>query len=540
MSNDGGEARPLTHHPTSVSNAQWARDGSSVFFLAPEPKTPEEKAREEAKDDAFPLDENYKQVHLWRIAPGAMGATRVTEGDFSITQYGLSRDGKRMALQRGPTPLFGDSERGEVYVMDSDGKNAVRITSNTVDEWFPSLSPDGSLVIFVAGANARLEPYYSGRAFVAPAGGGPARILAPSFPHAVERATWGPDGRSVLLSANLGLRNEVFLLDVASGRYRQITDGPHELIGSSFVPERDELVLVVDEPLNPGELWLYSLAPGKTPRQVTRLSEGYARDFLLGNQERVEWKGADGTSVEGLLHYPAGYEEGKRYPLVVQTHGGPRSSDRYGFGEWQSYVKVLAGHGYAVLQPNYRGSTGYGDAFLRDMVGGYFRNSHLDVLAGVDRVIAMGVADPDRLAKMGWSAGGHMTNKIVTFTDRFKAASSGAGAANWVSMYGQSDTRAYRDPWFGGSPWQKDAPIAVFWDHSPLKDVANVKTPPSSSWGTRTSACRPRSPTRCTAPSRPTECPRSSISLPESRTRGRSPGIGCSRSTWSSSGSRST
>ena len=191
----------------------------------------------------------------------------------------------------------------------------------------------------------------------------------------------------------------------------------------------------------------------------------------------MEWKGADGHGVEGLLHYPADYRPGTRYPLVVQTHGGPRTSDRYCFGDWQSYVKVLAGLGYAVLQPNYRGSTGYGDAFLRDMVGGYFRNSHLDVLAGVDRVIAMGVADPDRLAKMGWSAGGHMTNKIVTFTDRFKAASSGAGAANWVSMYGQSDTRGYRDPWFGGTPWQKNAPIDVYWDHSPLKYVANAKTP---------------------------------------------------------------
>jgi dipeptidyl aminopeptidase/acylaminoacyl peptidase len=93
---------------------------------------------------------------------------------------------------------------------------------------------------------------------------------------------------------------------------------------------------------------------------------------------------------------------------------------------------VLASHGYIVLQPNYRGSTGYGDDFLRDMVGGYFRQSHLDVMAGVDYLIDQGIADPDRLVKMGWSAGGHMTNKIITFTNRFKAASSGAGAVNWI------------------------------------------------------------------------------------------------------------
>ena len=130
-----------------------------------------------------------------------------------------------------------------------------------------------------------------------------------------------------------------------------------------------------------------------------------------------------------------------------------------------------------MLQPNYRGSTGYGDPFLRDMVGHYFQNSHLDVMAGVDEVIRRGIADPERMVKSGWSGGGHMTNKIITFTDRFKAAASGAGAANWVSMYAQSDTRTQRTPWFGGTPWQKNAPIDLYWSNSPLKDVANVKTP---------------------------------------------------------------
>ena len=111
------------------------------------------------------------------------------------------------------------------------------------------------------------------------------------------------------------------------------------------------------------------------------------------------------------------------------------------------------------------------------MVNGYFKQAHLDVMTGTDAVIAMGLADPDKLVKMGWSAGGHMTNKIITFTDRFKAASSGAGAANWISMYAQSDHREFRTPWFGGTPWQKNAPIDMYWNHSPLKDVANVKTP---------------------------------------------------------------
>ena len=138
---------------------------------------------------------------------------------------------------------------------------------------------------------------------------------------------------------------------------------------------------------------------------------------------------------------------------------------------------MLTARGYGVFKPNYRGSTGYGDDFLRDMVGHYFNQAHLDVMTGVDHLIGLGLVDGERMAKMGWSGGGHMTNKIITHTDRFQAAASGAGAVNWISMYGQSDVRIYRTPWFGGTPWQEDAPIDTYWGHSPLKDIYRVTTP---------------------------------------------------------------
>jgi len=162
----------------------------------------------------------------------------------------------------------------------------------------------------------------------------------------------------------------------------------------------------------------------------------------------------------------------------VQLHGGPEASDRFGFASiFFNYQPAWASRGYAVLRPNYRGSSGYGNVFYREPVGGYFKKSHLDVIAGVDRVIAMGVADPDRLTIMGWSAGGHLVNKLITFTTRFKAASSGAGVANWISMYGQSDTRSERDLWLGGTLWQKNAPIQTYWEQSPLKYVTAARTP---------------------------------------------------------------
>jgi dipeptidyl aminopeptidase/acylaminoacyl peptidase len=476
LATTGGEGRRLTRHETRVSNITWSPESSHLYFVAADPKTAEQKAREKARDDVYAFDEAYQQEHLWKVRVADGVEERITSGDYSVRDYALSRDGKRVALHRAPNPLLGYGDRSEVWVMDASGSGAVQITRNDVVESNAQLSPDGSQILFTTGSNEQFEKYYNSRMFLVPAGGGEVRVLGADLPYGIDSAAWSSDGRSIFAVANMGVHSQLLQFDAATGRHRQLTNGNHSIRGWSYAPSIDRHVFSLDQPTNPGDLWVVAAAGG-TPTRVTRVYEYLARDFQHPRQEKVEWKGADGTTVEGMLFYPLDYRQGQRYPLVVQTHGGPQSSDKYGFGQWRTYVQVLAARGWAVLQPNYRGSTGYGDAFLRDMVGGYFRNAHRDVMAGVDHLVAMGLADPERLVKMGWSAGGHMTNKIITFTTRFKAASSGAGAANWVSMYAQSDVRTNRTPWFGGTPWQKNAPVDLYWEHSPLKYVANVTTP---------------------------------------------------------------
>ncbi len=485
IANDGGEARQLSKHATSVSSIAWTPDGKSLFFLASDPKPDEEKAAEKVRDDVFAYDENFRQQHLWKISVPEGAEQRITEGNFSILSFRLSRDGRRIALHRAPTPLNADNGRGEVWVMDANGENATQLTRNGVEESGAELSPDNAQVLFVAEANAQFEPYYNSTLFLVPAaaapfdkGGAKTTLLPPDFPYEIVSATWSNDGASIYFVANMGVHSELFQLDLATrAAPRQMTDGRHAIQGGSYVPAADRFVLQFDEPTRLGDVWTLAATPGAAPVRVTDVYGYLDRDFRLPRQEKVQWKGADGTAIEGVLYYPLDYEQGKRDPLCVQTHGGPESSDKYGLGGISNYVPVLAAKGYAVLKPNYRGSTGYGNAFLRDMVGHYFQNAHLDVLAGADYLIKAGIADPERMVAMGWSAGGHMTNKIITYTDRFKAASSGAGAANWISMYAQSDIRSYRNTWFGGTPWQKNAPFAAYWDNSPLKYVANVKTP---------------------------------------------------------------
>ena len=482
----GGEATRITTHAAAPTTLSWTPTGDAILFLAPEAKTAAEKTRERVKDDVFVYEQDFKQTHLWRVEvpPTSFGSgepastghiARLTSGDFAVTTFTIAHDG-RILHQRAPSPLLGTQDRSELWIMAADGKGARALTSNTVTEISPAISPDGTSVLFTAGADARLEAYHSGRIFVVPVKGGRPRLVTPAdFPYEVERAEWAKDGKAILFVANLGVRSEIFTMPAAGGAAKPLTTGDHAVIGWNYFDGPDASVFGFDETANAGDL--YVLRGASPPQRVTYIFDSLAREFRLPNVEVVSWAGADGVPVEGLLYYPLDYVAGTRVPLVVQTHGGPAASDRFGFGGWASYTAILAARGYAVLKPNYRGSTGYGDAFLRDMVGHYFQNAHLDVLAGVDAMIAKGVADPDRLVKMGWSAGGHLTNKLITFTDRFKAASSGAGGSNWVSLYAQSDVRFYRTPWFGGTPWQAGAPIDLYWDQSPIRHVSNVKTP---------------------------------------------------------------
>lgn len=476
--NIGGEARQLTNHETPVKSVQWSPDAQSLYFLASDPKSKEEKHNDKVKNDLYALDENYKHTHLWRIGLTDSVATKITDGDYSVNSYQLSRDGKSLVIRRGISPLYDESTTNEVWLMNHEGKNPVQLTFNHVSESSASLSPLGNQILFTVAANEQFEKYYNRKLFLIPTGGGDAVMPLKATDYEVSRAKWSGDGKTVYLLMNMGVEEQLFSFSPSNGKLKQITKGDHAISQWHYNHRLDQHILAINHAKNAGDFYLMKGTDFKNIKRLTEVYDYLDKEFLLPKQEKVSWRGEDGVTVEGLLYYPANYTKGTRYPLVVQTHGGPASSDKFGISRsFTHYNPVLTGKGYMVLRPNYRGSTGYGDEFLRDMVGSYFKNSHLDVMKGVDYLIEQGLADPEKLIKMGWSAGGHMTNKIITHTDRFKAASSGAGAANWVSMYGQSDVRIYRTPWFGGTPWEENAPINLYWEHSPLKDIHKVKTP---------------------------------------------------------------
>lgn len=308
----GGEAKALTTHATAVMNITWSPDGSEIFFRAADPKSDEQKSREKAKDDVFMFDENYQQQHLWNVGVASKAEHRVTQGNYTVLSYELSRDGKKIAMHRSPTPQFEDNEFGEVWVMDATGANAKQITRNRVPESNASISPDGSKVMFLSQANEKFDTYYNAKIFVASTNGGDSHVLMPELPYEVDRAAWSKDGKSIYFLANMGVHSELFKVGVESRKPEQITSGKHALAGWTLSTAANVQVYTSSEMTSPGEVWIMGADGGSAPHKVTSVFDYLTRDFKLPRQEKVEWKGADGVTVEGLLYYPIDYKERSR------------------------------------------------------------------------------------------------------------------------------------------------------------------------------------------------------------------------------------
>ena len=472
----GGEALQVSAHETSVSDPEWLPDGHGIMFVADDADSKAAKEAKKLSGEVISYDRDYRQKHLWVLDLASKTEKRVTQGSFSVLEYALSAEGTKLVYVAAPTPLVDDEEKAEIYIRPLAGGETRRLTSNHVGEHGARLSRDGGSILFVAATNERFEPYYQEHLFVVPAAGGGPRMLLKDVPDEIEAADWSRDGQTLMVRVNSGVRVHLWAFDLASARRSRLTDGDSTVLSERIDTVSDAWAALIGGSSSPGDVWI-ATGIGTPPTRVTHFAEEVEAAFRTPRVEVFTWTGRDGQKVEGLLTYPLDYAAGTRAPLVVQTHGGPMWSSRFGFPDWENYTAVLAAKGYMVLDPNYRGSTGYGDAFMRDMVGHYFHESDKDVLAGVDALVAKGLADPDKVVAMGWSAGGHMTNWLVTTTTRFKAGASGAGAANWISMYAQSDVRTYRTPWFGGSPWGKSGPLGLYLEQSPVTHLAGARTP---------------------------------------------------------------
>jgi dipeptidyl aminopeptidase/acylaminoacyl peptidase len=503
---DGGEAEPLTDESAGVAAPRFSPDGTRIAFLLTDAATDDEERAVKEKRDFRVIGGDFKRIRLAVIpaekdAAGRRPVRRLTSGEASVGNvegpghFDWSPDGKWIAFDHQPTPLVDDWTRGDVSLVEVETGTVKPLAATSAAESKPFFSPDGRSIAFEV-SDAPAHWAGASRVHVAALSGGALRPLALTFDESPDLLGWNASGSGVLVAEARGTISRVTLLPADGAPGSDI--GPEDVtvdapalnasrtaIGfTSQSPDRAPEAFVAAIPGSSAPASSTSAArtkrPGAAPAAAwTAVQVSHAQDLppvALGRTEVVSWTAPDGKKIEGLLTYPVSYAAGSRVPLVVMVHGGPAGVfvRSYTGGPTPYSVAGFATEGFAVLRCNVRGSGGYGREFrygnYKDWGGGDYK----DILAGVDALVAKGIADPERLGIMGWSYGGYMTSWVITQTHRFKAASVGAGVSNLMSFTGTSDIPSFIPDYFGGEHW--DA-FDAWRTHSAMFNVKGVTTP---------------------------------------------------------------
>ncbi len=480
---DTAQAAQLTKHASPIDTWQFSWDGSRIYFLAADSLDKDDKTRVEKKFDARLRNEVKSPVHLWALDIAQKRESRLTRDPaYSVSDVTFSRDGKWLGFRGTPNDRYlrtvtETTIYGDLYLLETSSGKIERLTNNTeIAESELSFSPDGVQIAFSASDD--FAYFRNTRVYLRPVSEPTTawRKLGTSFDGDVSVEWWSDDGKTIYFNEGIKATEQVLALNVLDGSVRQLTTTQASTFASR-TPDRPEIFVLYSDPVTPTDYYLIGgsgqLSDRSQWKRLTRANP-LADDFLIGASEEVSWKSADGKMVGGILLKPVGYQPGRRYPLIVQIHGGPAGADRLSYNEGYE-SQVYAGESYVVLMPNYRGSSNYGERHRSEIAGNYFQRGYEDIMTGVDWLIAQGLVHPDSLGVMGWSAGGHWSNWILTHTTRFKAISSGAGTMNWISMYAQSDIQRNRQFYLGGKLPYDD--FEAYWKVSPLKYIKNARTP---------------------------------------------------------------
>jgi dipeptidyl aminopeptidase/acylaminoacyl peptidase len=481
MRTDGGEAVKLTDAKDGVASYAWSPDGMRVAYVSRDAETRDVEARRKSGDDRRIFEGEFRMAHLWVVDVASQASTRITDGS-ALTISGdvsWSPDNTRVVFAAAPTPMLRDN-REDIYIARIADRGIEKITTNSASDTDPVWSPDGQTIAFMTepgaakpGADglATRDPRLSRLALYDVRTKAIVDASDPKFESEPANLSWTSDSSKLIFNAGKGTYTEVFSYDTRARRYAQLTTGRVTNLGS--VAANGAAAFVMESASEPAEIYTSDLT-FVAPRKLTTANP-QTSEFSLGASEVITWKN-DGLDIEGVLVKPVGFTAGTRYPLLVVVHGGPAGAHvnnfRVAYGDGGQH---WAGQGWAVLYPNPRGGTNYGEKFLRANIPDWGGGDYRDIIAGVDAVIAKGIADPDRLAIQGWSYGGYMTAWTITQTTRFKAAMVGAGITNLWSMYGTNDLPNYLATFFRGIPSKETLPL--YMERSALSHLDKVTTP---------------------------------------------------------------
>jgi len=480
-------ARPieLTRQLAGIGLWKWSPDSRRIYFITADTLDKDEQLRIEKKFNVAIRNMETPLSSLWALDVDTRKATRLTrDTTISVTDFNISDDGRwigyhGVAANRYERNIIESDIYSDLYLLETTTGSIERLTDNSeVAETDLEFSPDSKLIAFSAPDDMTKYSMTNNRVYVRRTDyrNGQFRKLGEAFDGDVSIGFWSKDGKTVYFTEGVKATNQLLALDLDKNAVRQVSN-----VRASLDVNQDDdsklLILNYADPHTASTLFTVA-SVDQVPvraewRQLTDPNP-QIRNFALGDEEEISWKSTDGKTVGGILIKPVGYKAGTRYPLIVAIHGGPASADVLGFNGGYG-AQTYAGAGYAVLLPNYRGSTNYGEQHKTDIVGNYFQKGYEDIMTGVDYLIAQDIVDSTKMGVLGWSAGGHWSNWILTHTNRFKAISTGAGTSNWISMYAESDMQRVRQFYLGNKLPYDD--FDAYWNQSPLKYIKNARTP---------------------------------------------------------------
>jgi dipeptidyl aminopeptidase/acylaminoacyl peptidase len=478
---EGGEAFEPAPVKGGVSNIAWSPDGTRIAFLAHGQKPAEEPKGWKGPEDVIVFDPDVPGLQIFVMDVATRQVTPMTRDSYAVVDFSWSPDGTKIVFAAQPSPRIRDLYKTDIAIVDLNTGAVRDLVKREGIDTYPRWSPDGRWIAFLStdGKTGWIVNWYL---CLVPAQGGTPRNITKKFDEFMFSPQWSQDGRTVIFQSSKGLGNQLYAVSPESEEIRPLLSGNFVWSDFSFSVSGALMAFIGSDPCTPSDVFVSK--PDKfNPIRLT-FSNPQLNDLTLGRQEVVHWKSSDGLEIEGLLLLPVGFVEGKPGPLLTYVHGGPSGRFEHSFSpqisspypvQAESYpLQVMAGLGYGVFMPNPRGSYGYGEKFrmanVKDWGGGDYR----DIMSGIDYLIGRKVADPERLGIMGRSYGGYMTAWIISQTNRFKAASLGAGMSDLVSFYGQTDISGYLECYFGDVPWKA---LDLYNRLSPITHAANIKTP---------------------------------------------------------------